>query len=431
MKNIIMPKLSDTMTEGLLGSWLKNVGDTISRGDVIAEVETDKATMGLESFDDGVLLEKRVEAGSTVPVGTVLGVMGMPGEMPAARPEMAAAAEIPPATPVPSTSEVPDQAESPVASGEKASPVVRRRARELGIDLETVQGSGSGGRVLLEDLQQAVGVTAAAVVEEEQATEEQATEEQATEEQATEEQATEEQVVVPRPLQSHKRDVEGGVSRQARMRGAIASTVSTAWREIPHYYVTMEISMDNAEEIRRELQMTGSSVSVNDLILKGVAITLAKFPNLNAIYTDAGAVQQKEINLGIAVNVTGGLVVPVLKGAGSMTLVEVAQRSRELVELARDGRLTPGDMSGGSFSISNLGPMGVSQFSAIILPPQVAILAVGAVGETVIARSGEMVVGRIMRVTLSADHRAVDGAYAASFLQELKAVLENPVRLLI
>jgi len=416
MKNIIMPKLSDTMTEGLLGSWLKNVGDTISRGDVIAEVETDKATMGLESFDDGVLLEKRVEAGSTVPVGTVLGVMGMPGEMPAARPEMAAAAEIPPATPVPSTSEVPDQAESPVASGEKASPVVRRRARELGIDLETVQGSGSGGRVLLEDLQQAVGVTAAAVVEEEQ---------------ATEEQATEEQVVVPRPLQSHKRDIEGGVSRQARMRGAIASTVSTAWREIPHYYVTMEISMDNAEEIRRELQMTGSSVSVNDLILKGVAITLAKFPNLNAIYTDAGAVQQKEINLGIAVNVTGGLVVPVLKGAGSMTLVEVAQRSRELVELARDGRLTPGDMSGGSFSISNLGPMGVSQFSAIILPPQVAILAVGAVGETVIARSGEMVVGRIMRVTLSADHRAVDGAYAASFLQELKAVLENPVRLLI
>jgi len=408
MKNIIMPKLSDTMTEGLLGSWLKNVGDNISRGDVIAEVETDKATMGLESFDDGVLLERRVEAGATVPVGTVLGVMGSPGELPAAQPVKSAEAETATLAAAPPAAAEPDASGETVIVREKASPVVRRRARELGIDLDTIVGSGTDGRVLLEDLEKLAGAASAAAV------------------------AEEEPAVVPRAVQPH----QGGGgdsddSRLGRMRGAIAATVSKAWRDIPHFYVTMDISMDNAEEIRRELQMTGSPVSVNDLILKGVSIALPKFPGLNAIQTDSGPLQQQEINLGIAVNVAGGLLVPVIKGAGALSLVELAERSRELVDLARAGRLTPADMSGGSFSVSNLGPQGVSQFSAIILPPQVAILAVGAVAEAVVVRDGEIAVGRVMKATLAADHRVVDGAYAAGFLQELKAVLENPVRLLI
>jgi len=407
MKNIIMPKLSDTMTEGLLGSWLKNVGDSISRGDVIAEVETDKATMGLESFDDGILLEKRVEAGATVPVGTVLGVMGSPGEMPAAQPVIPSEAEAALLAAAPPAAAEADGAGETVIIRETASPVVRRRARELGIDLDTIQGSGADGRVLLEDLERIAGVKPAAA--------------------PAEEPAVVPATVAPPP----PRVDDGGDSRLSKMRGAIAATVSRAWRDIPHFYVTMDISMENAEEIRRELQMTGSPVSVNDLILKGVTIALPKFPGLNAIQTDSGPKQQQDINLGIAVNVAGGLLVPVLKGAGALTLVELAERSRQLVDLARAGRLTPADMSGGSFSVSNLGPQGVSQFSAIILPPQVAILAVGAVAEAAVVRDGEIVVGRVVKATLSADHRVIDGAYAAGFLQELKAVLENPVRLLI
>lgn len=419
MKNIIMPKLSDTMTEGLLGSWLKNVGDTISRGDIIAEVETDKATMGLEAFDDGVLLEQRIRAGETVPVGTVLGTMGMPGELPAVEPsDEAPATTVESAVTEPHSDEmaavrgaaaetaaveVEPSGAGEVVSREKASPVVRRKARELGIDLETVQGSGAGGRVLLEDLENISGITPSAAV-------------------------AGDRVAIPAGSTAGK---AGGESRAARMRGAIAVTVGTSWREIPHFYVTMEISMDHAEEIRRELQMTGSPVSVNDLVLKGITLALPKYPLLNALYTDDGLVPQNDINLGIVVNVTSGLLVPVLKGAGALTLVELAEQSRKLVERAREGVLAPADMSGGSFSVSNLGPLGVSQFTALILPPQVAMLAVGAVGETVVAMDGEMVVGRIMRVTLSADHRAVDGAYAAGFLQEFKSVLENPVRLLI
>ena len=411
MKNIIMPKLSDTMTEGLLGHWLKQVGDTISRGDIIAEVETDKATMGLEAFDDGVLLEQRIRPGETVPVGTVLGTMGTPGELPVKEaPGEAIAAPVQPAAVQPAAVEPaavePARSAAPeITTREKASPVVRRKARELGIDLEMIQGSGADGRVLLEDLEKIAGVTPSAAV-------------------------TGEPAVIP-AVQLPPREGAGVESRVARMRGAIAATVGTSWREIPHFYATMEIFMDHAEEVRRELQMAGSPVSVNDLILKGITLALPKFPSLNALYTDEGLVPQNDINLGIVVNVTAGLLVPVLREAGSLTLVELADQTRKLVDLARNGMLTPADMSGGSFSVSNLGPQGVSQFSALILPPQVAMLAVGAVGETVIARDGEMVVGRIMRVTLSADHRAVDGAYAAGFLQELKSVLENPVRLLI
>lgn len=407
MKNILMPKLSDTMTEGLLGSWLKAVGDSISRGEIIAEVETDKATMGLEAFEDGVLLEQRVRAGEVVPVGTVIGTMGKAEERPLATavdhptPQGVGAATstaeaFPPASPAVQT-----QAAGTV-SREKASPVVRRRARELGIDLETVQGSGQDGRVLLEDLEHVVTPTRAVP-------------------------GGTPPAVASIPAKQPGADE----TRRIRMRGAIAATVTASWGEIPHFFVTMDISMDNAEEVRRELQLSGSPVSVNDLVLKGITVALPSYPNLNGFFTENGLAAREEINLGIAVNVTDGLLVPVLKGAGSLSLGEMAGRSRDLVELARSGRLTPMDMDGGTFSVSNLGPQGVSQFTALIIPPQVAMLAVGAICETVIPKNGEVHIGKVMKITLSADHRAVDGAYAAAFLQELKSILENPVRLLI
>jgi pyruvate dehydrogenase E2 component (dihydrolipoamide acetyltransferase) len=396
MKNILMPKLSDTMTEGLLGSWLKSVGDPISRGDIIAEVETDKATMGLEAFDDGILLEQRVRPGEVVPVGTVLGVMGQAqerGEIPAAEPVSADPATPPePAAPPVETS--PPQAPPTSFAGDKASPVVRRRARELGIDLEKVRGSGPQGRVLLEDL--AAGGASPRPE--------------------------------PLPVETPPPIDE---TRHQRMREAIAATVTRSWNEIPHIFVTMDVIMDNAEEVRRELQVSGTPVSVNDLVLKGVAVALLSAPDLNGSYADNRLSISREINLGMAVNIADGLLVPVLKGAQNLTLGEIATRSRQLVELARSGRIAPADLEGGTFSVSNLGPYGVSQFTALIAPPQVAMLAVGAICETIIPKNGEAVLGKVMKLTLSADHRAVDGAYGAAFLRELKSVLENPVRLLI
>ncbi len=411
MKNIIMPKLSDTMTEGLLGSWLKAVGDSIHRGEIIAEVETDKATMGLEAFEDGVLLEQRVRAGETVPVGTVLGVMGQAGEKataPAVPPPTADAGEAVAAPPIPPEPPAePQGAETTPLPREKASPVVRRRARELGVDLDTIEGSGPDGRVLLEDLARFAGKG-----EEERR-------KPAEGDGAGEQAAT------------AVRSGPGKAQAHSRMRAAIARTVTASWREIPQFQVTVEIEMDNAEEVRRELQLAGTPVSVNDMVLKGVAISLQHSPGLNALFVDGEHLLQDEINLGVLVSVDNGLVVPVITGCETLSLQEIAARSRTLVERARGGTLVPDEMAGGTFSVSNLGPLGVSQFSALIIPPQVAVLAVGAVCETVIPRRGEPVVARTMRVTLSADHRAVDGAYGAGFLQELRSALENPVRLLI
>lgn len=416
MKNIIMPKLSDTMTEGLLGSWLKNVGDTVARGDIIAEVETDKATMGLEAFDSGILLEQRVRSGETVPVGTVLGVIGTAGEQPAVADAVQAAVNreesqaVPGAVPESGTQHM-EEASQPaaVSSGaEKASPVVRRRARELGIDLENFQGSGTGGRVLLADLARFVT-----------------------------QRANHQTVLMTEPSQDTGLPAAEGQPQPvnlmplSRMRGAIARTVSASWKDIPHFYVTMEIEMENAEEVRRELQVAGTAISVNDMVLKGVAVALLKYPGLNAAFIDGKQALQKEINIGIMVNVEDGLIVPVIRECGALSLTAIADRSRQLISLARSGRISQEELNGGTFSVSNLGPFGVSQFSAIILPPQVAILAVGAVCESVIPNGGVPVITRTMKVTLGADHRAVDGAYAAGFLQEFKAALENPVRLLL
>jgi pyruvate dehydrogenase E2 component (dihydrolipoamide acetyltransferase) len=403
MKNIIMPKLSDTMTEGLLGSWLKSVGDTIARGDIIAEVETDKATMGLEAFDSGILLEQRISAGESVPVGTVLGVIGSPGELPASPgtpPVMAEQAA------VPETVIVAKEAVAAASPAEKASPVVRRRARELGIDMEKVLGSGSGGRVLLEDLARFAAEQPAATASKAESVMNGKLPE-----------AVEPQAYEQLPL--------------SRMRTAIARLVTASWRDIPHFSVTMEIRMDQAEEMRRELKINGTPVSINEIVMKGVAISLLKFPLVNASFIDGSIVLHKEVNLGFMVKVDAGLLVPVIKGCQALSLTEIAERSRQLILKARSGTISETDLTGGTFSISNLGAFGVSQFSAIILPPQVAILAVGTLIDRLAPGKGGPLPARMMKVTLSADHRVLDGAGAAEFLKELKQLLENPVRLLL
>lgn len=403
--------MSDTMTEGLLGSWLKSVGDTIARGDIIAEVETDKATMGLEAFDDGILLEQRIKAGETVPVGTVLGVIGSAGEKPA---QTEAAPAVPAADVAKSTSVAPEPvskekvatATPDDAAGEKTSPVVRRRARELGIDLESITGSGPGGRVLLEDI--------ARFSEKQPAQQkEAATETKEGKQPETGQKQGEETVTI------------------SRMHAAIARVVSTSWRDIPHFSVTMDIRMDTAGEVLRELKTNGTPVSINELVMKGVALSLPRCPLVNASFIDGNIVLHQEVNIGFMVKVDEGLLVPVIRGCQTLSLAGIAERSRQLIQQAHSGTLTETEMSGGTFSVSNLGAYGVNQFSAIILPPQAAILAVGAVTDRLVPGKRGPLPAKIMRVTLSADHRVLDGVAAAEFLKELKQVLENPVRLLI
>ncbi len=418
---IVMPKLSDTMTEGRLGAWKKGVGEAVQRGDVIAEVETDKAVMDLEAFTTGVLLEQRVKAGDLVPVGTVIGLIGAPDEgastaqPPVSEPPVDRVGSGPervieePAPPV--TVAAPDHHE------EQAAPVVRRKAREMGIDLALVQGSGPGGRVLLEDLERFSGVSLAAAP------------------------LNREPVPAPTVITTEAGEPAGQVftgEPQAvselplsRMRGAIIRTVELAWRTIPHFFVTMEVSMDAALEVRRELKAAGTPASVNDLVLKASALALQKFPRVNASFVGDRIMVSQEINIGVAVSLPDGLLVPVLRGCQGLSLTEIAARSRPLFEKARAGRLGGAELSGGTFTISNLGMYGVHEFAAVIMPPQAAILAVGGVMDTVLARHGQPVVGKVMKLTISADHRVLDGAYAAGFLRELKGFLEHPVKLLL
>lgn len=415
--DITMPKLSDTMTEGRLVSWKKGVGDRVERGDIIAEVETDKATMELEAFASGVLTEQRVKPGELVNVGTVIGVIGGANEArpteqaapappeqadwqpPSEEPANGAEPEIPERVlELPEASEPP----APLLPGDdtKASPAVRRLAREKGIDLHQVRGSGPEGRILMEDLDQA----------------------------AANEEAVTEQVGQPSAGES---PAPPEAESMTRMRSSIARVTAESWRTIPHFYETVEVDMKEAGEIVRELKGSGSAVSYNDLVLKAAALALTRFPRMNASFRDGGVLVHREVNIGFAVAMEDGLQVPVVKGCQGLALKEIALQAVRLAERARSGAITQEEISGGTFSVSNLGMYGIDEFAAVIMPPQAAILAVGAVADRPVVRDGHLAVGRTMRATLSCDHRVVDGAYAAQFLGELRRVLENPVLMLV
>jgi pyruvate dehydrogenase E2 component (dihydrolipoamide acetyltransferase) len=413
---ITMPKLSDTMEEGTLISWKKSVGERVARGDIIAEVETDKANMELEAFASGVLLEIRVKSGEQVPVGTVIALIGEAGEevavkpVPQPEPKNDAVEESLPEQQkiaVPADQEVKQTAAEPVPSRsveDKASPLVRRMARELGVDLHAVPATGPEGRILREDLERF----------------------------QVEGQSAEKRAEAP-PLRTESVvPVAGGKPQPlSRMRAAIARTVTASWRSIPHFSVSVAIDMGTAESLYRGFREAGVSLTINDMIVKSAAMALQKFPNLNAAFTDDGVISHPEINIGIAVSVEGGLLVPVVKGCSGLSLKEIAVKSRELIARARGGKITETDISGGTFSVSNLGMFGVETFSAVIYPSQAAILAVAAIRDTVVAEDGRFDQARVMTVTLSADHRLVDGVDAARFLAELRKVLENPAMMLV
>lgn len=408
---ITMPKLSDTMTEGLFAGWRKNVGDRIERGDIIAEVETDKAVMELEAFASGVLLKTMATEGELVPVGTVLGLIGAAGEIDtSAITASLSTPEIAPATPVATVSLSVPAFQHPATPHdsdqvrEKASPLVRRLARDRGIDLGQIRGSGPNGRITKEDLAGFSKQSETLVTMN----------------------ITPPAVTATETLQSQPAKPVTNAPASS-MRQAIAAAVTQSWQTIPHFSVTMEIEMDSCREIVSELKGGSHPVGYNALLIKACAMALLRYPLLRA----GGATTNGGIHISIAVELPDGLLMPVLRNCDSLTVTEIERESTRLVEKCREGRLTSEELSGGTFSISNLGMYGVDEFSALIMPGQVAILAVGAVTQRAIVRNSTLAAAATMRVTLSSDHRTVDGAYAARFLAELRSILEKPVSLLV
>lgn len=418
---IEMPKLSDTMTVGTLVKWLKKEGDTVQTGDMLAEVETDKATMELESFFDGTLLAVFVPAGSQVPLGAALCAIGKPGEkveVPAAAVPAAAPAAPAPApvaaqapTPAPVAAPAPEArpaAAAPAPSGGriKVSPLARKLAAEKGLDLARITGSGPGGRILRADVlsQKAGGPSA---------------------------------VSAPAAAASF---AKGPIQEErlvpvSNMRGTIARRLVESKSQIPHFYLDIEIDAGPLLELRVQLndalEKEGVKLSVNDFVLKASAEALRRVPAVNCSWEGTAVRQHPAAHVSFAVAIDDGLITPVIRDAHLKTIFAISAEAKALGKRAKDKKLAPAEFTGGTFCVSNLGMMGIERFSAIINPPNAAILAVGTTVQKPVVREGQIVIGQRMALTLSADHRVVDGAVGALYLGALRNLLEKPALLLI
>ena len=475
---ITMPKLSDTMEEGKILRWLKHPGDKISRGEAIAEVETDKADMVLESFDEGVLEQIKLSEGESAPVGAVIATMKSvggkesksdskpqpksdakpastasmedPGEEAAETTEMPKPIAIKPKAPEkPEKKETPKRSIAPAAvvtdgsagdlhvhpamsanlsaaptaiaappprpepsapasdadagDGHKlrASPLARRAAEEAGIDISHVRGTGPDGRVTKRDVDNFL---------------------------------REQQLFKFRRLVSPREGAPGSREELSAMRKTIAKRMALSKREIPHFYVTVEVAMEDAVRLKDSLEATEmfeAAITYNDIIVKACALALGRYPRINASYEDEGIVIHPNINIGVAVAVEDGLILPVIHGCEQLSLLEISRAAHRLVAKSSRGGFTSDELSGATFSISNMGMLGVEHFAAVIVPPQAAILAVSAIKDRPVVRNGLLAVGKTMMMTGSFDHRIVDGVVAGRFLQELKRFLENPSSLLL
>lgn len=418
-----MPKLSDTMTEGVVSKWHKKVGDTVKNGDLLAEIETDKATMEFESFQDGVLLYRGIEEGQATPVDAVLAILGAAGEdykplleeynkslgkpAEAEAPKAEAKAEAAPVAetkaeekPAPVAEKKVAVAAAPPLSKEetagpdgrlKASPLAKALAEEKGINLNTIKGSGDGGRVVKRDIENYKGGFVSLASMEESYTE------------------------VP----------------VSQMRKTIAKRLAESKFSAPHFYITMDIEMDRCMDAREAInKIAGVKISFNDMVIKAAAAALKDNPKVNSSWLGDRIRYNNHIHIGMAVAVEDGLLVPVIRFADAKTLTQIATETKELGGKAKEKKLQPADWEGNTFTISNLGMFGVEEFTAIINPPDSCILAVGGIKQVPVVKNGQIVPGNMMRVTLSCDHRAVDGALGAKFLVSLKNYLENPVLLL-
>ncbi|MDP1830341.1 MAG: pyruvate dehydrogenase complex dihydrolipoamide acetyltransferase [Archangium sp.] len=415
---IQLPALSPTMSEGKITKWLKKEGDKVNSGDGIAECETDKSNLEIEATDGGILLKIVVPAGSTSPVGGVIGWIGKAGEaIPDAPAPAAAAPAAPSAAPTPAAarpaapvaSAVPPRPvakAAPVAASTerlRVSPLARKMAETQGIDLATVPGSGPNGRIVKRDLEQAIGGLASPAGAKKAAT-------------------------IIRSAPGVRLPPEE--LPLTTMRKVIAQRLGEVKPGVPHFYLTIDVEMDQALKLRDEAKAQDLKISVNDVLVKATAMAVRRFPRINQFFAGDRIVQLHTVDVGVAVAIEDGLITPLVRDADVKGLAEIAQEIRELADRAKRKALKPEEYTGGSITVSNLGMFGIDSFIAVLNPPQAAILAVGRVEPKVVVRNDAMVIRQMMSLTLSGDHRVIDGAVGAQYLQELRALLEHPLRLL-
>ena len=410
-----MPKLSDTMTEGVVAAWHKKIGDKVKTGDLLAEIETDKATMEFESFQDGVLLHIGVEKGKRAPVDSILAILGKEGEdisallaaeaaTPAAPVAAPSAAPAPTPAPTPVVSEV-KMAPAPVVSQPvaaapvavnngrtKASPLAKKLADEKGLPLNYIPGSGEGGRIVKRDIDAFMAGSA----------------------------------------QGSANAVESFYEVEvSQMRKVIARRLAESKFSAPHFYLTMDIDMDNAMSARKAINDQGMKVSFNDMVVKACAMALKKHPVINSSWLGDRIRYNDHVHIGVAVAVEDGLLVPVVRHANTKSFAQIGAEVKVFAEKAKAKKLQPQDWEGNTFTISNLGMFGIEEFTAIINPPDACILAVGGIKQVPVVKNGQVVPGNVMKVTLSCDHRVVDGASGAAFLNTIKSFLEQPVLMFV
>lgn len=416
---ITMPRLSDTMTTGTVATWLKKVGDTVKEGDILAEIETDKATMEFESFHSGTLLYIGIQEGESAPVDSVLAIIGPAGTDVLAYAESLKSGGVPTAAPASAPAEIPTSvpAATPAAApvvqeGGRifASPLARQIAKEKGIDLGQVKGTGENGRIVKSDVEHftpAPVATPAAPVA-----------------------AATAAVPAVKPFVPAGSEFAEQI-KNSQMRKTIARRLSESIFTAPHFYLTIEVAMDEAMKSRGVINsVPDTKVSFNDMVIKACAMALKKHPKVNSQWSDEAITINHHVHIGVAVAVEDGLVVPVVRFTDQMTLSQIGNAVKDLAGKARNKKLQPSEMEGSTFTVSNLGMFGITEFTSIINQPNSAILSVGAIIQKPVVRDGQIVVGHTMKVTLACDHRTVDGATGAEFLQTLRTFLENPVTML-
>jgi pyruvate dehydrogenase E2 component (dihydrolipoamide acetyltransferase) len=415
---VLMPRLSDTMTEGVIAGWQKNVGDTVKKGEVLADIETDKATMELESYKDGILLYQGAKAGEKILVNDLLCIIGAADtnvDAIVAAVKNGATAAAAPAASAPAASPAPTKAPAAAAPTVQAvvnegrifaSPLARKMAEERGIDLKYVKGTGDNGRITKFDIDGYVPAAASAT-------------------QAVSAAAPAVQTAASGVVSFEDQPV-------SQMRKTIARRLSESLFTAPHFYITMTIDMDAAVAARAKInEVAPVKISFNDMVVKATALSLKQHPKINSSWLGDSIRTNHHVNIGIAVAVDEGLLVPVVRFADTKTLSEIGVAVKGFAQKAKDKKLQPADWEGSTFTISNLGMFGVDEFTAIINPPDACILAVGGIAQVPVVKNGQVVPGNVMKVTLSCDHRVVDGAAGAAFLQTLKSLLEEPLRMLV
>lgn len=427
---VLMPRLSDTMTEGVIAAWNKKVGDEVKKGEVLAEIETDKATMDLESYKNGTLLYQGAKVGEKIAVNDLLCIIGKQGLdvdaiVAAAKGGSASAPSPAPATAPESaqkqTSASPAEPAPPAAAAPEvvnegriiASPLAKKLAGEKGIDLKYVKGSGDNGRIVKNDIDNYKPATAPQAA-------------------AAPAPAQAEPAKKPAVATAPAGEVSFEEVPVSQMRKTIARRLAESKFSAPHFYLTMSIDMDSAVASRAKINETSPvKISFNDFVLKAVALALKQHPKINSSWLGEKIRFNHHVNIGVAVAVDEGLLVPVVRFADTKTLSQIATEVKDFAKKAKDKKLQPSDWEGSTFTISNLGMFGVDEFTAIINPPDACILAIGGISQVPVVKNGQIVPGNIMKVTLSCDHRVVDGASGAAFLQTVKSLLEEPLRMLI